>query len=134
MKTLLDNKIDYELSVIIKKFLIERTICYYNESTSELFSLSGGVPQDSILGPTLFNITMMAAVQRAELGQGQELVSYADDLTLIVSIDRTENPYRTGATIEKLVLKINRLGLLYNDKTLIVILSKKKNTIKTHLR
>jgi len=107
-------------------FLTERTLGYYEEGIPKfLFPLIGEVPQGSVLGPILFNVSMFS-LHEVELRYSQELVSYADDLALIAGVDRTLDLHRITETIEKLDRNFNYLGLDSNDKTQMVIISTKK--------
>lgn len=70
----------------------------------------GGVPQGSVLGPTLWNI-LYDPLFREKLPPGCELVGYADDVILIT---RDPDPVKTKYRVEK-SLNIICNWLLKND-------------------
>lgn len=66
----------------IKSFLTEREYSVYHEGEySSHFKISSGVPQGSIMAPTLFNI-MLATIPRI---QDTYMAEYADDIVIFYS-------------------------------------------------
>lgn len=72
-----------ELQRILASWFDGRQLVYDTDGGPVTRSLSAGVPQGSILGPTLWNI-MYDGVLDLELPEGVEIVGYADDLALLV--------------------------------------------------
>lgn len=70
---------------LITEYLKDRKL---EISVEHVRDVNIGVPQGSILGPTLWNI-LYDGVLRIEKPEGTELVAYADDLALVV-IDESE--------------------------------------------
>lgn len=68
---------------IIASWFEDRLLIYDTNDGPVSRSLSAGVPQGSILGPTLWNV-MDDGVFEVELPDGAELIGYADDLALLV--------------------------------------------------
>ena len=79
-------KVPKYLRKIIDSYLSERSII---DSKGELWKMTCGVPQGSVLGPLLWNI-MYDGVLKLTLPQGCKTVAYADDLALI-AVEKTEN-------------------------------------------
>ncbi|KAA5634955.1 hypothetical protein F3G63_34325, partial [Pseudomonas aeruginosa] len=86
--------------------------------------VTGGVPQGSILGPTLWNI-LYDGVLRLELGDGAQLIGFADDLALVVSAKKeAELMAITNVALQKISawMKQKRLHLA-PEKTEAIVLS-----------
>ena len=122
VKVLLKNRILYELIVIIKDFLTERTLGYHEEGLPKFpFPLTGEAPKAQCWGQ-FSSMRLCLAYMKLNWDMARELVSFADDLALIAGVDRTLDLHRTTGTIEKLDRNLNYLGL--NNKTQMVIISK----------
>jgi hypothetical protein len=93
VKKLEKRQISRYLLNIIKKYLSGRRVSL-DRSTSE--EIGGGVPQGSVLGPTLWNI-LYDDVMEIEAPEGVSMVCYADDLAIVV----------TASTREDMILKGN---------------------------
>lgn len=74
------------LQKILQSYLTDRTIITPH---GEKMDMTCGVPQGSILGPTLWNI-FYDQILHLDLGEGVKLVAYADDLAVVVHAKTTE--------------------------------------------
>ena len=64
-------------------------ILHLNEGTIEQRMVTR-VPQGSVIGPTLWNLVYDRFLKR-EVGQGCEVIGYADDIALLVAAKSLEN-------------------------------------------
>lgn len=109
---------------IMKAYLSDREI------KGEKFdrNMSAGVPQGSILGPTLWNI-LYDDVLRLEVQEGVTLIAYADDLA-IISLARNEEEmeFKLNFTLEEINkwMKENKLHVAPDKSQAIVIGGRKK--------
>ena len=76
------NVPDYLLQ-IISSYLHSRVLEYKTEKGCKTYNVTGGVPQGSVLEPTLWN-AMYDGVLRIELPEEATIVGYADDIALVV--------------------------------------------------
>ena len=76
--------------------------------------LYSGVPQGSALSPTLFNIAMTEIYKTVKETNRFKLLSYADDLLMIVGIDKIKDSQTINKKIEELNLQLEFLGLTLN--------------------
>lgn len=78
------------LCSMLKSYFQNRVLVYETELGQKSIRITAGVPQGSILGPTLWN-AMYDGVLMLELPNGVEIVGFADDVVLTV----------TGETLEE---------------------------------
>ena len=133
------NLIPYTLINYVKSFLTNRTIGHYNHGGRTIFEreLFCGVPQGSILGPTLFNV-VMARVHKIPYYRDLGILSYADDLLLVAGI--SVNAERDFKQINNAICCLNNelksAGLAFNrEKTQSLLVSKKhdKESLKREI-
>jgi len=127
-----DGNISPYLRVIISNYLSERMV--FNGKVTK--QMTAGVPQGSILGPTLWNLTYND-VFKLELPEYVNLVGYADDLALIVkgkNADALESKANEALEIVDLFMKGLHLELNPAKSEAIIISGKKKcRNLSVHL-
>jgi hypothetical protein len=124
VKKLEKRQISRYLLNIIKKYLSGRRVSL-DRSTSE--EIGGGVPQGSVLGPTLWNI-LYDDVMEIEAPEGVSMVCYADDLAIVVTASTREDMILKGnETLHstKLWMAANKL-IIAEEKTVATILNRKR--------
>lgn len=73
---------DY-LCRILSDYFGNRTLCDHTSASQKNVTISAGVLQESILGPTMWN-AMYKGVLTLELPTGVKIIGFADDITLVV--------------------------------------------------
>lgn len=86
LKELRDRRISPYLYNIVASYFEDRMLIVGNKSKMQI---TGGVPQGSVLGPTLWNI-YYDGVFRLPMPLGVKLIGYADDLAITVTARNAE--------------------------------------------
>lgn len=95
-------EISDDILQLITSYLQNRKIILDGEGEKVVKSVSGGVPQGSILGPVLWNV-LYDGVLRLELPEGVTAVAYADDLAVVVvARDEEELMRKANYAIEEI--------------------------------
>lgn len=76
--------IDHGLFKIIRSYLSERRVIVESDDEERTLKITGGVPQGSILGPTLWNI-MYDDLFDIDLPQEVTPIGFADDVALVIT-------------------------------------------------
>lgn len=116
------------LCQILKSYFQNRRLIYETDAGKRSVAITAGVPQGSILGPTLWNV-MYDEVLKLSLPRGVKVVGFADDVALLV-IGETREEVEVLATeaIDTVEdwMREKKLSLAHH-KTEIVVISNQKN-------
>lgn len=114
---------DY-LCKVLKSYFQNRVLVYETNQGQRSVRVTAGVPQGSILGPTLWNI-MYDGVLRLELPGGVEIVGFADDVVLSITGETLEEvEMLTAETIGSIEAWMSEVKLrLAHHKTEVVLIS-----------
>ncbi|KYB29553.1 hypothetical protein TcasGA2_TC031979, partial [Tribolium castaneum] len=110
MEALRKKGISMYLRKVIGSYLSERSL---DLGEGQVMEVTSGVPQGTVLGPTLWNI-LYDGVLRLEIPKEATLVAYADDLALVVIEKNIENLMCTVEMTSKIIgrwMKENGLQL-----------------------
>lgn len=132
MRELRRRRVSRYLQEMIADYLKEREI---QTSKGERIKVSAGVPQGSVLGPTLWNV-MYDGVLRMRLEEGLCTVAYADDLAVIIEADSPDEVVRKGnVAMEQIAKWMRENGLeLAPQKTEMVILKGRRRKNRELIR
>ena len=127
------RKIDENLLTLIASYLSEREIIVECEGTTQNIEISSGVPQGSVLGPTLWNI-LYDDLLRMELPRDVTLIGFADDIAMVV-VDKIEEGVMEKANMGILMISnwMDKNCLrLAPEKTEAVLLTKRTKMAHVH--
>jgi len=103
IKKLQDIGFDRNAQRLILSYLRERSVyTSANNSSSSLASISAGVPQGSILGPTLFNIYINDLSQQFSHA---EIFQYADDCQILLTFTKEDTFGTITSIIQSTIVK-----------------------------
>lgn len=123
------------LQAIVKEYGANRTLLYTDQDgTEKRYVTNRGVPQGSVLGPTLWILTYNTVLRIAE-SDTRILIGFADDTLLIITSD---NPYELedicNALIQEVEAEVERLGCTFaGEKTQALFISPKREVTSEHL-
>lgn len=100
------------LMIMLRSYLTERRVRLAAGDEIAWTNPSKGVPQGSILGPTLWNMIYNKILTKSYDAMGSQIISYADDtLILVVGSDPDQLVVSANEVAWKVILQIEALGL-----------------------
>ncbi|KAH0813491.1 hypothetical protein GEV33_009299 [Tenebrio molitor] len=98
--TLRTKQLPHEILAIIKSYLTDRSVSFTQGKVTATKNVTKGCPQDSVLGPTLWNL-LLDPLLDSVWPEGTKAVAYADDLAIITAHDsRKTLKIRAQAALE----------------------------------
>lgn len=98
------------LCLLLGSYFNNRTLMYEAGKVSTSRSVIVGIPQVSVLGPTIWNFFYDEL--RVELPEGVELIAYADDIAIVA---HTAVTFKVGellkAAAEKMITRLENVGI-----------------------
>lgn len=125
METMTHKNLPFYLCRLVNSYLSNRTLHYQQSSGEQCTTqVSCGVPQGSVLGPTLWNV-MYDGFLRTRLPEGAKYLAFADDIAIIARGNDTIHIERVlTLAIEETMAWLQRTGLqLAVDKTKAMVVS-----------
>ena len=120
-------KVPAYLERMIVDYFQQRVLTYDTEEGIKTYGITGGVPQGSVLGPTLWNI-MYDGIFKLPLPAGVTLVGFADDIALVAVAKLKEEISRIcNESIDMIHSWLQSVGLnLADHKTEAVLITHHK--------
>lgn len=133
LEELVKRQVDKSLINIISSYLSERSILIEAEGQRVKKNISSGVPQGSVLGPTLWNI-LYDGVLEIDQPEGVTLIGFADDIVMVVTaIDESTLMSRANTALQRVDNWMETKNLhLAPEKTEAALLTKKRKIEPIH--
>lgn len=127
VQALRDRKTPACLVKLVESYFTDRVLEYESGGEKLLRRVTAGVPQGSVLGPSLWN-AMYDELLRLEMPDGVELVAFADDVAVVAT---AKSPTQLQLVVEEALYAIkswmNRAGLaLAAEKTEAVFFTRRR--------
>lgn len=122
-----DRCLTNTLKLALTSYLDDRNICYKFKNDDRKWSVFAGVPQGSVLGPTLWNL-VYDELLLTKLSRNVDIVGYADDVALVFVNDSLQKMREDiDTSMAKICKWFQKEGLsLASEKTEMVLLTGKK--------
>ena len=116
------------LVAMIKDYFSNRVLLCETDEGQRIYTVTGGVPQGSVIGPLLWNV-MYNGVLKLNLPGNAKIIGFADDIALVITASQTsEVTLVANACIRVVKSWLTSMGLaLAEHKTEAVLISSRKN-------
>lgn len=137
MNALRGKQIPLYLCRLVDDYLSDRKIIYEADGQKTEVKLTSGVPQGSVLGPTLWNV-LYDDLLRVPLPEGVEYLAFADDVALVAT---AKEPYELEGKLTTAAGKVSSwlesIGLklaAHKSEVVVITRMRKHNDIKVTIR
>jgi hypothetical protein len=131
-----DFRVPEYLMALLEDYFDGRTLEYRHDASGveEKRRVSSGVPQGSVLGPTLWNV-MYDGLLRTEIPEGSSLVAFADDVAVVIEGKTAlDLQYIGNEALQRVKDWLDRAGLeLAVQKTKAVMFSRRRRPLLPRL-
>jgi len=122
------KKLPVNMCKLLDNYLDERRLIYETKVVNKNIALSAGVPQGSVLSPTLWNILYDDLLHKT-MPEEVELIAYADDVAITATAKNKPQIERLLEQAAKRVIEwLQHTGIeLAIQKTETILFTKKRN-------
>ena len=128
LENLRGRGIEESLVSVIASYLSQRKIILEAEGETKTIEISSGVPQGSVLGPTLWNV-LYDDLLKMEQPEGVTLIGFADDIAMAV-VAETEHilMYKADTALQRAAewLEARKLKLAPDKSEAVLLTTKRK--------
>ncbi|KAL4083690.1 hypothetical protein QTP88_029006 [Uroleucon formosanum] len=137
MNALWGKEVPLYLCRLVDHYLSDRRVIYEADGQRAEVKLTYGVPQGSVLGPTLWNV-LYDDLLRVPLPEGVEYLAFADDVALVATAkDAYELEEKLTVAAERVSSWLESTGLklaVHKSEVVVITRKRKNNDIKVTIK
>ncbi|KAL4154115.1 hypothetical protein QTP88_001948 [Uroleucon formosanum] len=137
MNALRGKEVPLYLCRLVDDYISDRRIIYEADGQRAEVKLTCGVPQGSVLGPTLWNV-LYDDLLRVPLPEGVEYLAFADDVALVATAkDAYELEEKLTVAAERVSSWLESTGLklaVHKSEVVVITRKRKNNDIKVTIK
>lgn len=132
-----EKKLPTYICKILDDYFHDRTLTYETAGREETRRLSAGVPQGSVLGPTMWNV-LYDGLLREQMPEGVKLIAYADDVAITAMAKNKAQVERLlEDAAEKVIKWLEETGIelaIQKSETILFTKKRKQNQLNIMIR